>query len=156
MKQLRSAMLLGSVVALALGFILLLQGPVTSAGGLFLRGGPGTMGRGMGPGMMGRGGPSPIGPVQAPVPEQATLPNSSNDLALPGTVLLVAGGAALFGWWWVGRPASPREKAQETPLEIARRRYVDGEITLLDFEQIVQGLLSSETLDLEPGRRRKG
>lgn len=156
MKQLRSAMLLGAVVALALGFILILQGPVTSAGGFFLRGGPGTMGRGMGPGMMGRGGPGLIGQVQAPVPETATPPNSSNDPALPGTVLLVTGGAALLGWWWVGRPASLREKAQETPLEIARRRYVDGEITLLDFEQIVQGLLSTDTLGLEPGRMRKG
>lgn len=154
MNQLRTAMFIGALVAFALGFILVLQGPVTSASGLFPSWGPSMMGRGMGPGMMGRGGPGPIGLVQAPVPETATPPNASNDLALPGTVLLVAGGAALLGWWWAGRPASLREKAQETPLEIARRRYVDGEITLLDFEQIVQGLLSSDTLGLEPSRRK--
>lgn len=155
MKELRSAMIIGAVVALALGFILILQGPPVSVGGLLPRLGPGMMGRGMGPGMMGRGGPGLIGPWQTPVPVTPTTPNAGNDLTLPGTVLLVGGGAALMGWWWAGRPARPRDRARESPLEIAKRRYVDGEITLLEFDQMVQGLLSNEAREPEPARSKK-
>ncbi|MDP2663025.1 MAG: hypothetical protein Q8R28_20105 [Dehalococcoidia bacterium] len=156
MRELRTVMLIGAVVALVLGFILILQGSVTSAGGLFPRWGPGMMGRGMGPGMMGRVNPDVIGPWQAPVSGEATPANIGNDLALPGTVLLAAGGAALLGWWWAGRLASPADKGKETPLEIAKRRYVDGEITLPEFDQIVQGLLSGEAREIQPARRRTG
>ncbi|MDP2661620.1 MAG: hypothetical protein Q8R28_12905 [Dehalococcoidia bacterium] len=154
MKELRSAMLIGAVAALALGFILILQGPPVSVGGLLPRLGPGMMGPGMGPGMMGRVGPAVTGPWQTPVPVTPTTPDAGNDLTLPGTMLMLAGGVALVAWWWAGRPPLPRDRRKETPMEIARRRYVDGEITLLEFDQIVQGLLSNEARELEPARSR--
>ena len=163
MKGLRSPILIGALVALALGFILILQGPVSSAGGPPLQWGPGMMGRGMGPGMMWRGGPGAIGPQQAPSSGTPTPSGGTDlsvpagaDLSVPAIILLFAGGGGLLGWWWAGRPARSTGPARETPMEIARRRYVDGEITLLEFDEIVQGLLSSEARELEPARRRKG
>ena len=143
MKDLRSPMLIGALVALALGFMLILQGPVTGAGGLSFR---------WGPGMMERGGPGAIGPQQAPFAGTPT-PSGGIDLSVPAIILLFAGGGSLLGCWSAGMPSRSTEPAWETPMEIARRRYVDGEITLLEFDEIVQGLLSSEAREPGPDRR---
>ncbi len=114
-------------------------------------GGPGW---GMGPGMMGR----MLGPGAFSSPPAAPTPAPTNDgSAWPFAawmLVVVAVAAVILLAWLIAarnhRATKPVEK-RETPLEIAKRRYVTGEITLPEYEEIMQILTESgealETID---------
>ena len=55
-------------------------------------------------------------------------------------VLVLAGVALLTRWLWV--QARPTAKANESALEILKRRYARGEITREEFETIRRDLLA--------------
>lgn len=55
-------------------------------------------------------------------------------------VLVLAGVALLIRWLWV--QARPTAKADESALEILKRRYARGEITREEFETIRRDLLA--------------
>jgi len=55
-------------------------------------------------------------------------------------VLVLAGVALLIRWLWV--QARPTAKAEESALEILKRRYARGEITREEFETTRRDLLA--------------
>ena len=55
-------------------------------------------------------------------------------------VLVLAGLILLIRWLWV--QARPTAKAEESALEILKRRYARGEITREEFEAIRRDLLA--------------
>ena len=55
-------------------------------------------------------------------------------------VLVLAGVALVIRWLWV--QARPTAKAEESALEILKRRYARGEITREEFETIRRDLLA--------------
>jgi len=52
-------------------------------------------------------------------------------------------GCGWFFWWWRPRPGY-RRRFNETPFEIARRRYARGEISREEYEDIRKNLEESE------------
>ncbi|MGH7411059.1 MAG: SHOCT domain-containing protein [Candidatus Methylomirabilis sp.] len=55
-------------------------------------------------------------------------------------VLVLAGLALLIRWLWV--QARPTARAEESALDILKRRYARGEITREEFETIRRDLLA--------------
>ena len=107
------------------------------------------MGWGMGPGMMGRMmGSRGTAAVQPPAPAQGVETGgigSSWEL-----VIILVAGVALLAWLVFPRARATGKplKRRETPLEIAKRRYVTGEISLPEYEEILSTLVESgEPLD---------
>lgn len=113
-------------------------------------GGPGW---GMGPGMMGR----MLGPGALSQPPAAPAPAANDSSAWPSAswalVLVVTAAVILLAWLAITRNhRAPRQiKRRQTPLEIAKRRYVTGEITLPEYEEIMRVLTEAgealETID---------
>jgi len=98
----------------------------------------------MGPGMMGQ----MMGGFTAPT-------------AVPAAAWLVLGvfvaGFAFTGWLIISRARRDRKSVErlETPLEIAQNRYVLGEITLAEYEEMLPVLLDgSEPINREVNRSR--
>lgn len=156
-------MLVAAAVTFVVGFLFMLSGlPAGRSPGPPWPGVPGMMGQGgmMGPGMMGRGGttsPGLVAPRATPPPAPVASAGTDTSGLLTGLLLLPVGGAALLGWWWLGRPARPGERGQETPLETAKRRYIAGEISLPEFDEMVQALLQGgESLEPVEARARRG
>ncbi|MBI4317495.1 MAG: hypothetical protein HY675_03315 [Chloroflexi bacterium] len=130
------------VVAAITGIVLVfaLISLLSSVGAMAWRvGGPGW---GMGPGMMGRmPGPGAFSQPVAPTPTPTDI-DSGWPFAPWVLVLVVIAAVVLLAWLIATRnhrAAKPVGK-HETPLEIAKRRYVTGEIRLPEYEEILHVL----------------
>ena len=55
-------------------------------------------------------------------------------------MVLFWGGIVAFAIWAVGRLGGGARRNEDSPLEIARRRYARGEITRDEFEQLRRDL----------------
>jgi len=114
--------------------------PIILAGSL-----AGGLGWGMGPGMMGN---MMGGARVAPSAGRIEVVSAAVDWSSVPWVLLGAfiAGAGLLGWLAVARARSrdKRVNTAETPLEIAQNRYVLGEISLAEYEEMLQVLLENQ------------
>ena len=146
-----------AVVIVALGLIIVLLSSLAGArpwSGL----GPSW---GMGPGMMGWGmGPRQAAPSQPAQPPASARGADTVDTGLPWVlVIILVAGVVLLAWLIVPRTRRTAQPIQgrETPLEIAKRRYVTGEISLPEYEEILRVLTASgETLDGVKGQVPEG
>ncbi|MBI2849225.1 MAG: hypothetical protein HYX88_03745 [Chloroflexi bacterium] len=144
MSNLRLGLLALAVGTFLASFVFFLPAPPRLGSGFFPSMGPGMMGRGMmgrgtGPGMMGGSLPEPRA---TPLPTPPVSTQATGD-PMPGIVILVLSGSSLLGWWVLGRRPTLRPIPPEDPLEIAKRRYINGEISLPEYEEMAQTILQS-------------